>query len=378
MLANFKVSNFKNFKDIFEVDLSCGNYAFNKDLVHNNLLRCAVIFGQNASGKSNLALAITDLVSHLTDKETGNTDPYLNLSSDKGYATFTYTFIFDGNTLEYTYKKVRATIVLFERVSINGDIVIEYNHIDDRGICNLEDTKNLDVTLGEDARLKLSFIKYVYNNSALKSNSLNTSVFKAFMDYVDKVLLFYSLERNSYRGFKKGTEIISEEIIKRSKLSDFQKFLSNVGIEYDLFEKKIDGVSEIYVDFSKGHREEEKVSNFFTVASTGTRALLVYYYWITVADEASLVLMDEFDAFYHFELSENIVRETLKRIGNNTQVILTTHNTNLMTNTIFRPDCLFIMREKKLSSLQNLTSKELREAHNLQKMYKAGKFDYEQ
>ena len=47
----------------------------------------------------------------------------------------------------------------------------------------------------------------------------------------------------------------------------------------------------------------------------------------------------------------------------------------LMNNDLFRPDCLFIMQNKQIKTMPDLTEKELRQAHNLQKMYKAGACD---
>lgn len=41
-----------------------------------------------------------------------------------------------------------------------------------------------------------------------------------------------------------------------------------------------------------------------------------------------------------------------------------------MSNDILRPDCYFILKNNKIS-LDKTTTKELRRAHNLEKMYKA-------
>ena len=59
----------------------------------------------------------------------------------------------------------------------------------------------------------------------------------------------------------------------------------------------------------------------------------------------------------------------------NTQVILTSHNTNLLTNRIMRPDCYFILTKDKLISLANATDRELREGNNLEKLYMSGEFN---
>ena len=46
-----------------------------------------------------------------------------------------------------------------------------------------------------------------------------------------------------------------------------------------------------------------------------------------------------------------------------------------MSNDIMRPDCLFLMHKNKIKSLSSLTDKELRSAHNIEKMYRSGAFD---
>ena len=57
------------------------------------------------------------------------------------------------------------------------------------------------------------------------------------------------------------------------------------------------------------------------------------------------------------------------------QVFTTTHNTDLMSNDLLRPDCYFLLENNSIKAISELTEKELRQAHNLQKMYKAGAFN---
>ena len=60
----------------------------------------------------------------------------------------------------------------------------------------------------------------------------------------------------------------------------------------------------------------------------------------------------------------------------NCQMIMTSHNTNLMTNRLMRPDCMFILsRNGMLTALCNATTRELREGHNLEKMYIRWEFE---
>ena len=90
---------------------------------------------------------------------------------------------------------------------------------------------------------------------------------------------------------------------------------------------------------------------------------------------ASFVFIDEFDAFYHFELSKAII-ELLKKLPN-TQVFVSTHNTDLLSNDLLRPDCYFEIKDNKIRSFNEMTDKDIRKAHNIQKMYKAGAFNGE-
>ena len=89
-------------------------------------------------------------------------------------------------------------------------------------------------------------------------------------------------------------------------------------------------------------------------------------------NKIKFVFIDEFDANYHFDLSANIIE--LLNSKKNLQTIITTHNTYLMSNRLTRPDCTFIITPEKITSLANATDKELREAHNIEKLYREGHF----
>ena len=110
---------------------------------------------------------------------------------------------------------------------------------------------------------------------------------------------------------------------------------------------------------------------FFRTASNGTKALYTYFYWTRNRD-VSLLFIDEFDAYYHFELSEYIVKNLELR---NNQTIITTHNTNLLSNSIMRPDSYFVLTSSRISSIARATERELREGHNLEKLYISGEFN---
>ena len=45
------------------------------------------------------------------------------------------------------------------------------------------------------------------------------------------------------------------------------------------------------------------------------------------------------------------------------------------SNNLLRPDCYFILENNIIKSFDNTTDKEIRQAHNLEKMYKGGEFE---
>jgi len=56
---------------------------------------------------------------------------------------------------------------------------------------------------------------------------------------------------------------------------------------------------------------------------------------------------------------------------------MTVHNTKLMLNRLLRLDCLLILSEQvRLTALCDATERELKEGHNLDKMYVSGEFEH--
>ncbi len=368
MLTRFTVKNFKPFQKQLVFDLgSPGNYEFNSEVIDNeeNAISKAIVYGFNGCGKSSLGLAIFDLILHLTDKEKGLADyePYLNLDlSDSAVACFEYQFRFHGSVLIYSYKKAAMNVLTEESLSIDGRQCIYYDFKKHDGFVKLSGAETLKISVDDN---QISRVKYVSSNAILNKNKEN-KVFSSFMSFVNNMLMFYSLDNRGYRGFRTGGDNICEAILNAKKLKDFEAFLQENNIDLKLTAGEINGKKAILAKYRNASVD------FFKIASTGTSSLALFYYWYIVLEKASLVYLDEFDAFYHFELAESIVNH-LKKLQK-TQIILTTHNTDLLSNDLLRPDCYYWLDNGQIRSLNRLTEKELRKAHNLQKMFKAGAF----
>jgi len=368
MLRKFKVSNFKSFEKDFELDLTEVNgYEFNKESIKNGLVNNALVYGHNGVGKSNLALAIFDIIEHLTDKQRneGVYRNYLNAYCNSDFASFYYEFYINNKIVSYEYKKSDYKTIIYEKLTIDSQNVISFDRENETSaLIKLKGTETLKTEIDNK---ELSILKFVKNNSDLESNEINDTFSKMF-SFVEKMLYFRSLLDRTYIGLDVGSKHILEDIVKKKNVEDFESFLNNAGIECNL--SIVDDIDKKTIAFDFNGKKIP----FQDVASTGTSALALFYFWyqnIKNSSEVSFVFIDEFDAFYHHSLSALII-EKLKETG--VQFILTTHNTAVITNDLLRPDCYFLMGKKKIQSLSNSTSKELREAHNIEKMYKAGSF----
>lgn len=368
MLTKFTVSNFKSFDKEFIFDLQNTNgYTFNKECIKNGIVNNALIYGHNGVGKSNLGFALFELIGHLTDKKTDKDEyqNYLNAYNNSKVATFKYEFLFKNNSVVYEYHKSDYKTIILENFSINGKSYasIDRNEsneakVEFKGAENLK--KHLDNS-------NLSLLKYIKNNTILDSN-IENDIFNLFYNFIEGMLFFRSLQKNMFLGLEVENKNLTEDLIEKGNIENFENFLNKAGIECKLKVIKESDKDVLAFDFNG------KTISFFNNASQGTKALSLVYFWLQRIKESrvSFLFIDEFDAFYHHELSKSIIEELL---NTGVQFVLTTHNTSNITNDLLRPDCYFLMYKNSIQSLAKSTDKELREAHNIEKMYKAGTFD---
>jgi len=382
MLIKFEVENFRGFKDKLSFDLSnVKGYDFNRECVENGTIKKSIIYGKNGSGKSNLGIAITDLLNHLLDISNLQ-NPHFHSHYKHGdradeTTKFEYTFKFGNNIVKYSYEKDGVSTLLNEFLVINDKKIIEYIagstiSIGLQGAQSLIDVVNQE---GNPAKIlqerNISVIKWIRNNSLLIADTDN-KVFDTFFKFVEKMLFFRSVEANAYIGKFPISLDIYLDIYEKGHLDQFQELIRAAGIDVLLEFQEQNGNMVLMAKF------KDKFIPFSEIASSGTKVLTLFYYWLQRLndDEVSFVFIDEFDANYHHELSAQIVN-IIKSL--NAQVILTTHDTSLMTNDLMRPDCCFLLNENKsIKPLFALSDKELRLAHNIEKMYRAGAFSVSQ
>lgn len=381
MLKKFLLKNYKNFKDEICVNFEkVGGYQFSTDCITDGRISKMLIYGRNATGKTNLGNALMDIFT-----TTFRTPIYrgdgniLNADSSETTALFAYTFQFGESELIYQYTKTSNFELQMEELLIDNrtvykcDFMNEIYDFDNLKIIEAE-TVNKDIYLqsrvneeGADELMEhqLPFLRWLINNAAFKADSILIKL----SNYVRRMTIITAGNTPMFRS-KGLLDDFYESLEDSKRLQDLEDFLNAMGIECRLTLQKLpDGQRELY--FAHG-----KLVPFYQTASSGTRALVeLYRRLISKVWDSSFIYLDEFDAFYHYEMAENVIKFFKKRYPK-TQMIMTSHNTNLMTNRLMRPDCLFILsREGSLTALCDATMRELREGHNLEKMYISGEFE---
>jgi len=363
MLKRFEVSGYRNFNETLVMDFSdVRDYQFNRQCIRKGLLNNIIIYGKNAVGKTNFGRALFDIQNNFrrellaNDKES---DSFLNADSDAGFAHFKYYFSFKEDEVIYEYKKRNTSTLLSEKFVINKKTIFEYNHeTKEKKIENIEiinaTTLNWEFTDDD-----ISIISYIINNVQLG----NSDILSEFYQFIRGMQL--TRGNNSFMSNRFLNKIIAD-IIDNGLVDNFEQFLNEFGVKEKL----------IAIDMPTGDKmlffQHKRPIPFLENCSSGTLALIRLYSWKNRMESATFLYMDEFDAFYHYELSEKVI----KLFGEIElcQTVVTSHNTNLLSNKIMRPDCFFILSKEKLNSILNATDRELREGHNLEKLYKSGEF----
>lgn len=379
MLKEFSVIGFKNFRNRLTFSLGAPkNYDFNTDQIKGGIINKGVIYGKNGAGKSNLGEAIFDIENNLMAL---SANPFSNTFSSpfsgvyrNAYTNqepeFSYTFKFGDDEVVYIYTKKDPNYVSAEKLIVNGKTLLDYDETRKKKlVCSIPNTKSLNF---ENRSKGISPLLFIYRTLRFDKKDPISKLF----DFVKGMLWFRCLNRgNEFKGYKGQVEQIENRIITENKVKDFQKFLSDyAGLDYEL-----SAIKTGKIDFS-GKEEVLLVAKFGVnqyplpaLLSTGSQALELFYYWKMCFSDITFLFVDEFDAFYHYELSRKIIELLNKQ--KSFQSFVTTHNTSLMSNEINRPDTVFLMTDGKIKPVCDCTDRELREGHNLEKIYRNKGFE---
>jgi AAA15 family ATPase/GTPase len=424
VLKKFKLANFSSFDAEQTFDMTAGSTRILNnhvvDFGNVRILKTGVIYGANASGKSNLIKAI-DFARKIIVNGIDSVDTYkkhfrLSDFNSKEETKFEFEIQLDGKFYSYSFSTILTSgqIVeewlyeiglnsprkIFERVGSNISLgkVLQSGELKGRFEIYVDDMKNQksQLFLSEiaDKELRLSEVK-----------ELN-SVFDWFSD---KLNIFYPDDK--YCGFKTVTNGLIKELTNYlSKFDtgvteictveeDFEEALKNYpdslkariikdSSNDDAFEAAIHGDSELLTLY-KNTDDEIKVKKLAFIhggkhkeafelkeESDGTRRLLDFIPLLSKFSENHTILVDEFDRSLHPKLTKEFFSLFHALQDSKSQLIVSTHESTLMDLDILRRDEIWFVEKARdhSSKLFSLNSFKERYDKKVEKAYLVGRY----
>lgn len=372
------------------------------------LVPAALIYGANASGKSNFVSALNFLrqsvrYSHARGgPETGvPRNPFILDDKTKALPTkIDIDFFLNNVRFHYGFS---ASDTEFEEewlyaFPLGKKQTWFYRGPGDEGINFGKALKGTLKTIATLMRPNSLFL----STAAQNAHKQLTPIFNYLSDFSMKTTI-ENREHDAMAAFAGGR--IDSRIVHFLKQADtgivscrFDDALRRIGIDQQSFmkdlwgilkkyipdapERTLDGVEKIDVKkISLGHKGTGKEPRYLELRleSAGTLRLLILLKTIFEAlDNGSLVVIDELDASLHTYLAESIVAlfNSKKTNPRGAQLIATTHDTNLLRSESVRRDQVWFCEKDTTggTNLYPLTDIHTRNTDNLEKGYLQGRF----
>lgn len=381
MLIEFKVKNFKSIKDELYFSMEKGEGTRTTKNTKNNvikldkntsLLKSALIFGANASGKSNFLEAIFTLNTVIvTETRTISDELEYNGYGDLGEPTV-FEIIFIKNKIRYSYK------LSYDNQKIYDEILkADENLIFDRKELQIEELRDNETLI------------FYYQRLNQKES---TEVFRWFADDLLFNHGYFELPLNQlYKNLNiKGTK---EKFLKILKYADFNivdvkivnlpyptqilKYAENHfedPFERERFLKRNVGNTLVLVHQNKEFGEFSLALNN---ESKGTQEAIKLILMILSFDSNKVLLFDEFDDAFHLNLSKTFL-SLINSEMQKSQFILTTHETKLMDHKMRKDQIYFMEKDSNgvssMFSMFDFTQSKTRNDASYSKKYILGRF----
>ncbi len=402
MLQQFTVSNWASFKTPMTLSLEASPDTEHEEtnvinVCDKRLLRSAVIYGANASGKSNLISAMQFCRSFtISSSREGQieeeiaTEPFrLDVECEKKPSHFEVVFIKGGTRFRYGFevdrKRVHSEWLFSTSSSREAELFVrEGNEI----TTNSEKFKE-GKGLAEKTRPNALFLSVV----AQFNGEISAAVVKWFLD-----LRFLSATRNPAIRFtaeRLSDPSFAARVLDMSRIADLaieglipkisyykeedlpgfagtspHPFLNRVKeVEVKTQHKQFDSNNRLtgLVEFDLQKDESDGTKKYLSM--TGPI--------IDTLETGKVLVVDELDARLHPLLSRAIVLffNSVKN-HKNAQLIFATHDTNLLTRKLFRRDQVWFTEKDAygVSNLYSLSEFKVRKDASFGKDYILGKF----
>ncbi len=383
MIVNFSIQNFGSIKDkqtlSFEADAS--NHLENTYVVHTagkRLLKLALIYGANASGKTTILKALDflrDLVVNPKEKKTDilHFDPFLfDAQTPLQPTELSIEFVHEEVCYQYEIAFTSQAVISEALYIDTFQKVLVYNRTTDIEEQLTKISFGDKITIDKNA-LQVLELNTLWNNTVLggflKTN-INLEEFRRVADWFQnylKPIVAPQTQLGSYITKKISKEEVSKkEIVSILKKADFN--ISNIIIQENerqtnlFLEHTIDNISyNLPIN-----AESEGTKRFYGFA--GLLALLI--------KTPTIFPIDELESSLHPDLYTHFLLSFLQN-AQQSQLIATTHNRELLGDSdIFREDVIWFTDkgEDCATQLYSLADFDTSTIKNILNAYKIGKF----
>lgn len=412
MLLRFRVSNHLSIRDMQELSLIATSLRDEERgliersaIAQERILPAVVIYGANASGKSNIVDAISFmrkmvLYSHSRGKPDGGVPrekfeldyvssgnpTYCDMDFVVEDVRYHYGFETTDSAFEsewlYSYPRKRKRM-LFERTESSFQFGRELKG-NNKNIAQLTRTNSLFLSAAaQNGHPHLSKIyRYFKMIRILRETSIPGNL-------VTRRLLDESGNGLDLRVIDYLSSIDTGVVDFRRKKLELADGFENLPMEIiKLFEKYIDEplsenvASDLNLDHIElGHRGTDGDTFYLDLdsESAGTRRLLIVLsHMFSALDSGGLLCIDELDASLHTNAVENLLKIFCSSDVNSkgAQLIATTHDTNLMNPSILRRDQQWFTEKDQdgATHLFSLSDFRTRKDDNFERDYREGRY----
>ena len=383
MIVNFSIQNFGSIKDkqtlSFEADAS--NHLENTYVVHTagkRLLKLALIYGANASGKTTILKALDflrDLVVNPKEKKTDilHFDPFLfDAQTPLQPTELSIEFVHEEVCYQYEIAFTSQAVISEALYIDTFQKVLVYNRTTDIEEQFTKISFGDKITIDKNA-LQVLELNTLWNNTVLggflKTN-INLEEFRRVADWFQnylKPIIAPQTQLGTYITKKISKEEVSKkEIVSILKKADFN--ISDIIIQENerqtnlFLEHTIDNISyNLPIN-----AESEGTKRFYGFA--GLLALLI--------KTPTIFPIDELESSLHPDLYTHFLLSFLQN-AQQSQLIATTHNRELLGDSdIFREDVIWFTDKGKdcATQLYSLADFDTSTIKNILSAYKIGKF----
>lgn len=369
MLKRVIAKNFKCFKNETIFDYTKTNYKLLEQNTEGKNLKGVLFVGDNASGKTTALQPIKLMLDLLFKDRDISLVMYNCLFSTEKITSLQFEFDVDNHEIKYEFSFDR-NVFIEERLTVDDQIVIE--RVKKNVRLQLEEEKSF-----HEVDDTLLFLKRVYFSTKFAGNKILIQWFdelkkSVYINAYSRRIVSYngkSLSVNKYLE-ENGTDHINKffEDNNFQFAIQYEKVVEKEGLRFELDE------NEGKMVFFERQGIETPLPIF--MESTGNQTLInILPAILSVVENGGMLLIDEFSSGLHNKLEELLIRYIMRN-GKGMQLFFVSHSTNLLSNSILRPDQIYAveMEGKEGSKIKRFSDEQPRAAQNLEKMYLSGVF----